>query len=394
MISIDDALRSYQQELSPLPPRPLPLAEAAGATLAEDLPSLIDLPRTTQSAMDGYALRGADLAHPPRSLPIAMTVAAGMNPPALAPGACARIFTGAPLPPGADTVIIQEQVRVANDQAHFAAAAIRGANVRQRGEEIRAGARILWSGTRLDAASLSLAAAGNHASLRCHPLPRVALLVTGDELRPAGSRLAPAQIPESNGVFLHHFLAEQGIFCPAPRLLGDDPGALGEALKTALADSDLVIVSGGASVGERDHSRRVAMTLGVREVFWSVAQKPGKPLSFGIAPGGPAVLILPGNPASVFVTAVVHLRAVLARLNGRPAPYLVRGKLAKALRSDPRRERLVRAAWRLDGEVGFEPLPNQASHMLGNLPACDVLLRVPANTDLPVGASLPAWPVR
>ena len=398
MISVDEALATIRQRLSPLPLEFLALSEAAGATLGADLASRIDLPPLTQSAMDGYAVRAADLAAArtdrPVVLPLGGTAAAGAAPPDLPPGSCARIFTGAGLPAGSDSVVIQETVIAEAETIRFTAPVGRGANVRQRGEEIRCGQRVLTAGMRLDAGSLALAAASNHASLPCHRRPLAAVLCSGDELRPPGSELASGEIAESNGVFLSTWLAAQGARPSPAQVIPDDPERLKAALCAALETHDLIVLSGGASVGDRDHSRAAAAAAGITEIFWKVAQKPGKPLSFGLGPAGQAVLILPGNPASVFACAVVHLGAALARLAGRPAPAHITGVLTKEVRADARRERLLRASLALDREVRFTPLPHQASHMLGNLPACDVLLRVPPGEALPAGAAVQAWRVR
>ncbi len=396
MLSLDEALAVYAGTLTPLPERMLALSDAHAQVLARDLLSTLPLPPMTQSAMDGYALRSADLqaatASAPLSLPLAFAIAAGQQPQALPPGTCARIMTGAPLPAGADTVEIQENVSAAGDRVQFRAAPPAGANVRQVGEELAQGQRVLPAGLRLNAQHLALAASVGHARLPCRGPVRAAVIVSGDELVAPGAARQPGQIYESNGHFLRHALHEQGVQCGPALHCPDDPARLRAALARALDEADLVLLSGGASVGDHDYSRAATRACGVSERFWKVAQKPGKPISFSLGPRGQALLILPGNPASVHACLQVHGRAVIAALRGQPAPSTVPGRLSAPLRADDRRERLVRAVAMVDADgLRFTPLPHQASHMLSNLARAQALLRLPAGRDLAAGATVQAW---
>ncbi len=389
MISLDRALACYREQLTALPAGRLTLEAALGAALAEPLGSRVDLPPFTQSAMDGYAVRSADLAGGDTLICDRTRAAAPVDEdPALAPGHCARIFTGAALPPGADAVVIQEEVSVSGDSVRFRGAPSPGANVRPRGEDCARGDVLLPAGLRLRPHHLALAAAAGHAELGVRPPPRVQVLVTGDELTPPGAALAHGQVYECNGSYLAAWLRAR--HCPVRTArCADDADALRAQIEAGLADADLVLVSGGASVGDRDYGRDAALAAGVREQFWKVAQKPGKPLWFGTR-GTQAVLILPGNPGSVFACAEIHLRAVLDGLQGVPAAVFRRGPLAASARADGRRERLLRARWREDGLL---PLGGQASHRLSNLAECDALLRIPAGQDLAPGTPVDWLPV-
>ena len=396
MLSLDEALQRYAQRLTPLPTDSAPLSRAHGLVLAEDVTALLPLPPMTQSAMDGYALRSTDVAAAtdarPVALPISGESAAGSQPCPLPPGRCMRIFTGAPLPAGADAVQIQENVSREDEAVVFAAPLKAGANVRQAGEEVHQGQVLLPAGTRLDARSLSIAASVGHAELRVHRRLRAAVIVTGDELVAPGSPRAGGQIFESNGTYLQHFLAELGADCASVNHCPDQPGPLRDAITQALSQADLLLLSGGASVGDRDFSRAAVTECGVVEDFWKVAQKPGKPLSFGLGPQGQCVFVLPGNPASVHACAQVHVRSAICRMQGAGPPPVVTARITHAQRGDGRREWLLRADYQLDADgLHVEVLPRQASHMLSNLSRARALLRIPAGAALAPGDPVQAW---
>ncbi len=396
MLTLDQALAIYAEALTPLPEQMLDLADAHGQVLARELASSLPLPPITQSAMDGYALRSADLraasGAAPVSLPLAFAIAAGQQAEELPPGTCARIMTGAPLPPGADTVEIQENVSRDGDRVQFRQHPPLGANVRQAGEEVAQGQVVLHAGLRLSASHLAIAASAGHARLCWRGPLRAAVIVSGDELVAPGTDRQPAQIYDSTGHFLRQALHEQGVHCGPAVRCPDVPARLQEALSQALDEADLILLSGGASVGDHDYSRAAARACGVTERFWKVAQKPGKPISFGLGPRGQALFILPGNPASVHACLQVHGRAAIAALRGQPAPATVTGRLTGPLRADERRERLVRAVATIGTKsLQFTPLPHQASHMLSNLARAQALLRVPAGQDLASGADVRAW---
>ena len=397
MLSLDQALAHYA-EITPLSGlESLALEHAHGRILARDLRSSVALPPMRQSAMDGYALNTHDLVAR-NSLPQQQSIAAGDAAQPLLPGHCARIFTGAPVPHGANAVEIQENVlRVdpANDnngEINFQHRVQISQNIREQGEEIASGQIVLPAGQRLDAQSLSIAANAGHPYLACRKRARVSIIVTGNELVAPGHSRNAHQIYESNGQFLRHFVAEQGAVLSGLEHCRDDLQALCEAVQKSLEHCDVLLISGGASVGDHDHSRAAVKASGVTETFWKVAQKPGKPISFGLGRNGQKVFVLPGNPASVYVCAMIHVRAALHALQGRTAPACVSGRSMLAIDADSSRTRLIRAGLSLEqGQLNFVPLPRQASHMSTNLASTLAILRIPAGHNIPRGGLINGW---
>ncbi len=396
MISLDQALQYYRTLPALSGIDTLPLSQALGYTLARPLRSQLDLPPMRQSAMDGYAIHREDLAststQQPLSLPIHQESAAGDDSQALPSGHCARIFTGAPVPAGADAVEIQENVTRQGDQALFSKPVMRRQNIRAQGEELSCGEQVLAAGTRLDAQNLSIAANAGHGHLACRRKTRIGVIVTGNELAQPGQAREAAQVYDCNGPFLRHFVAEADAQLSFMANSRDDLKQLTELIAQALGCSDVLFVTGGASVGDHDHSRAAAQACGVEEHFWKVAQKPGKPVSFGHGPQGQTVLIMPGNPASVYVAAMVHARPILHALQGRSCPQLISVRSEQAIPADQRRERLIRASLRIhNAQVWAVPLAKQASHMNSNLAHTQAILRVAAGQDVAAGAMLQAW---
>ena len=406
MIEIVQALALYASELQPLGVEFIAVATALDRVLATDVLASVDLPRFDQSAMDGYGLAAdnvsaATLEHP-RRLPIVQQIAAGAVPAdaSLLPGCCVRILTGAPVPPGVDTVIPQEQTTKESDQLVFTQPYPRGRNIRERGEELKAGTRVGTHGTRITPGLLAALINAGAVSLQVRQRPRLQILVSGDEVRPSGTPLAPGQIPDSNGPLLSAILTRWGYPAVSITHVGDTLEAVRSALSHAFASTDLIISTGGASVGDRDYLPMAAEALGVRRVLWKVAQKPGKPLYFGIresAAGRQALLALPGNPGAVLIGALIHLRRILDLLEGvaQPLPQWQQGKLAADVERDARRTRLVRMRMSLvDATVMLHPLPHQDSHMLSNLSTADVLVRIEAGAGVvKTGEQLPWIPL-
>lgn len=290
----------------------LPLAEASGRVLAEDLISTLDLPPWPNSAMDGYALRLADWSGEP--LVVSQRIFAGQAPEPLAAGTCARIFTGAPVPAGADCVEMQENAVVESDQrVRFTEPMVSGQNIRPQGQETTVGEQVLSAGTRLGPIELGLAASLGCASLDVVRKVRVAVLSTGDELVEPGQALGPGQIYNSNRVLLCGWLQRLGCEVLDAGILPDDLPATRERL-AQLSDVDLILSTGGVSVGEADF-----LGIALREdgelALWKLAIKPGKPLTFGHYRGVP-VIGLPGNPASTLVTFALLARPYLLRRQG------------------------------------------------------------------------------
>lgn len=382
MISVDEALMRIFAAVPRLGAETLPLAEAAGRVLAASLTAGHSQPPFDASAMDGYAVRAAD-AMPGRPLRLIGTAQAGqrfsgmMN-----PGQCVRIFTGAPLPIGADAVVMQELATANGNEISFAGPVLPGQSVRQRGSDFSEGTVLLPPGTPLTPARLMLAAAGNRPQATVTRRPRIALLATGDELVPAGTPLGPDQIVASNTLGL------AALFAPvAPELIdlgivADDPAALRAALRRAFGlGIDVLVTTGGASVGERDFVQEALRALEVRLDFWKIAMRPGKPLMFGTR-GETLVFGLPGNPVSALVTATVVVLPALRRLIGQTDPFGTRLRLPLAAplpANGPRRH--YRRARIEPAPGGSQALPSSEtdSAHIASLAAADALIVQPEN---------------
>lgn len=382
MLPLADALAAYGRELQALPVESVPLSQALHRVLREPLIAKTDLPRHSQSALDGYVLTQEDAAAAPISLRIVDSIAAGdtrsLRP--LQRGEAQRILTGARVPPNAGAVVAQERTEIHGAEVRIAKPLATGANIRWQGEEKKSGEILAPAGLRLNAAHLAAAAIAGYGQLQVTRAPRISVLVTGDELREAGSVLADGHIWDSNGPLVMNWLAAGGYGAQCQRL-HDDEAATQAALAHALKENDLVLTTGGVSVGDRDYILPCAERLGVRRVFWEVAQKPGKPLYFGLHKTT-ALLGIPGNPAAVLVCLALHVRLLLAVLEGvtPAAPAWQQGVLTQTLKSDSQRDRLVRMQQSSDnqGRVSLMPLPNQDSHMLSNLLIANALAHLPA----------------
>ena len=312
--ALDRILRSIA-DVAPLPVERVPLAEALGRAIATDVVAPRPLPAFDNAQMDGYALRAADAPRPGVRLPVAFEVFAGDGRGReLPPGSCARIFTGAPLPPGADAVEMQEEVRRSGRHATFRREAVAGRFVRPAGQDVAAGTVALPAGLEVDPGAIGLAAALGFPELPVRRRPRVGILATGDEIVPLGGVPAAGQVFESNGHQLAAACVEAGAVPVRLPVAGDDPGSLARALKAARGLDALVSI-GGVSVGERDLVRAGLAGSGARLDFWRVAMRPGKPVAFGRW-DRMAVFGLPGNPASSLVTFELFVRPALRALGG------------------------------------------------------------------------------
>ena len=320
MMPVDEALERIIRKLPALGAETVPLSAANGRVLAKPLVSTHNQPPFDSSAMDGYAVR-ADEVFPGKPLKLAGTAQAGARfIGMMQPGQCVRIFTGAPLPIGADSVIIQEDATANGNQISFAKAVKPGANVRKQGFDFRRGAELLPAGTALTPQMLSLAAGANQPRLTVTRRPRIAILATGDELVPPGTPLGPDQIVASNSYGLSALLAPYAEDILDLGIVADDKPKLDAKLLEAFdAGVDILITTGGASVGERDYVQEVLKDLGVELDFWKLRMRPGKPLMFGTR-GKTLVFGLPGNPVSALVTATVILKPALRALLGHAAP--------------------------------------------------------------------------
>jgi molybdopterin molybdotransferase len=367
-------------DVAPLPPERVPLGEALGRALAQDLVAGADLPPFDASTMDGYALRSADATRAGARLPIAFEVFAGEPAPGPLPaGACCRIFTGAALPSGADAVEQQEQVRRSGRAAVFARAAQRGRFVRRRGSDVAAGSVAAPAGELVDPGTIALAAGLGHAELHVRRRPRLVILPTGDELVPLGRVPRPGQIVETNGHALAAAARDAGAEPTLLPAVGDDPEALARAL-AAVRGADVLVTVGGVSVGERDLVRGALTAAGARLDFWRVALRPGKPFTFGRW-GAAAVFGLPGNPASALVTFELFVRPALRALAGLAGTGRLRvtARLAAAQEKPPELEVYLRARLRA-GRRGLVaiPLASQSSGDLSSTAGLDALAVLPA----------------
>jgi molybdopterin molybdotransferase len=387
MISFDEAIRRLTEVARPLGRESVPLAEAAGRVLAAPVVAGIDSPPADASAMDGYAVREADL--PGRLRLIGESFAGGGFEGALAAGTCVRIFTGAPVPAGADRVVIQEVTARDGDRVTVAERPGPARYIRARGSDFRAGDVLLEAGRRLDPRALVAAAAADVAEVETWRPPRVLVLATGDELAPPGqARSRPGAIPESVSLGVMTLADAWGGRSLESQLLADDLPGLEQSAGEALEQSDLVVVTGGASVGERDFAQAMFAGHGLDLIFSKVAIKPGKPVWLGRA-GSTLVLGLPGNPTSAMVTARLLLAPLVAGLAGRAATLAWRTlPLAAPLPACGDRETFHRA--RLT-EAGAVPLANQDSGAQRALAEADILVRSrPQDPDRQAGDAIEA----
>lgn len=390
LLPVDDLDRIIAERIVPVPEiEAVTLAQARGRTLARDIHAPIDLPPFDNSAVDGYAVRHADLA--PQS-ETALTVAerltagrAAAQP--IAPGTAVRIFTGAPMPEGADTVFMQEDVRAEAGKVIVPPGLKPGANRRRAGEDIRAGSVALPAGRILSVADIALASALGLTGLPVRRRIRVALFSTGDELAEPGRPLARAQLYDANRSLLGGLIEALGATVTDLGILRDDPATLAPALKAAAGGHDLVLTSGGVSTGEADHVRDAVEAVGSL-VFWRIAIKPGRPVAMGVIPGttggtGAAFVGLPGNPVAAFVTFVRVVRPLIMRLSGAHAPALVTLPVRAAFgyRKKSGRREYVRVALRRteDGVVEAVKHRQDGAGVLTSLTETDGLVELPEN---------------
>jgi molybdopterin molybdotransferase len=388
LLSLEEAQRRILERVVRLPGEQVALQDAAGRVTAADVESCVDLPPFDSSAMDGFALRAAET---PGRLPVVERIAAGRPASrALAAGEAMAIATGAAVPEGADAVIPIEYVVERGNEIEIAEQVEPGADIRPRGGDVRAGQVVVSSGMRLGPAQLGALAAAGVADIPTTARPRAAVLSTGTELRPPGTELEPGQIYEANGVLLAAQLATAGAEVERLEPVADDEAAHRAALQAGL-EADVLVSSGGVSVGPHDLVRSVGGELGVEEVLWGVAVKPGKPLSFGVR-GRTLVFGLPGNPVSCLVCFELFVRPAVLALQGlaEPLPRFEPGRLAKSVRPNQARTELVRARSRIvDGEVELEAVSGQESHMIARAAGADTLILVPAGSEeLAAGSSI------
>jgi molybdopterin molybdotransferase len=388
LLTFEEAQQLVLSRVRRLEPEPVRIEDAAGRFLAETARSAVDLPPFPSSAMDGFAVRAGDT---PGELPIVFRIAAGHPAPrALEPGEAMAIATGGVVPEGADAVIPIEYVVDRDNEVEIRTVVARGDNVRPAGGDVRAGAMVVEAGTRLGPAQIGALAAAGVAEVVCVRAPRAAVLVTGTELRAPGEKLGPGEIYEANGLIVGAQLVGAGAAVERLAAVADDADAHRDALQRAL-EADVVVTTGGVSVGPHDLVRGIEAELGVEEVFWRVAVKPGKPVSFGVR-DRTLVFGLPGNPVSALVGFQLFVQPAVLALQGAadPLPRFSPGVLARAVRRNPERDELLRAtAEATDGAMVVDPVSGQESHMIARASTADSLLLVPRGEgELEAGSSV------
>lgn len=368
MLTLDEALARLLEAVRPLAGNEsLSTFDALGRVLAEDVASLLDVPPADNTSMDGYALRAVDVPVAGAVLAVGQRVPAGSVGDALAAGTAARIFTGAPIPTGADAVVMQEQCEAVEGGVRVNVVPEAGQWIRRRGEDVRRGGVVLARGARLTPQALGLAASVGAATLAVARRPRVALFSTGDELVMPGEALRPGAIYNSNRFTLSGLVRTFGCEVIDLGIVPDTLAATRAALRRAAVGCDLIVSSGGVSVGEEDHLRPAVQAEG-RVDLWQVAIKPGKPLAFGEVrreDGSSAWFLgLPGNPVSSFITFLLAVRPLLLRLQGAsPAPPVALwGEAAFDWPRPDRRREFLRV--RRDAEGTLALFPNQSSGVL------------------------------
>lgn len=391
MLSVDEARAQILAAVSKMPTERVALSEACGRVLAEDVWADMPIPPFSNSAMDGYAVIAADTqgasAESPAALQVIGDLPAGRVFEGMVQrGTAVRIMTGAPVPDGADAVVMVEETTCVGNQVFIRRAAKPGENIRLAGEDIRDGEQLLAPGTRLSPAQVGLCALAGKAEVLVHRIPSVSVVSTGDELVEPGKPLRPGQIRNSNLYTLMAQVVEVGARLHSACHIPDEPDALRQALATA-AEADVVLTSGGVSVGDYDFVKRVLSEEG-QVAFWQVAMKPGKPLVFGSLRGKP-MFGLPGNPVSSMVTFEVMVRPALRKIMGESHWYRpeVSAVLQAPVRHKPGRREFVRAITRFT-DHGYETRPTgeQGSGILTSMARANSLVIVPEEQgDLTAG---------
>ena len=403
LMSLDDALTTLLAHISPLAStESVATLDADGRILAQDVVSSLQVPAFDNASMDGYAVRSADVQQAGVALTVTQRIPAGHFGQPLAPGQAARIFTGAPVPSGADAIVMQEQTEPAEqtDQVRFVAAAQPGQWIRRSGEDVRQGDTVLKRGQKLGPAELGLAASLGLAHLQVMSRPKVALFSTGDELVMPGD-VAPADMPpgaiyNSNRFFLRALLHRLGCEVSDLGIVPDRREATVAALKTAADHHDLIVTSGGVSVGEEDHVKPAVQSLGALSL-WQIAMKPGKPFAYGhvrreTATGLAHFVGLPGNPVSSFMTFLLLVKPLILALQGAEQRAPVRMSLPAHFelpKADKRREFL---RVRRNASGGLDLFPNQSSGVLTSVVWGDGVVDNPAGQTIAHGDLVTFWP--
>lgn len=388
-ITLEEAQRFVIERTAKLEAERVPIERAFGRVLSQAAAAHCDLPPFPSSAMDGYAVRAEDITTLPVSLSLAGAAPAGSpSDRALGPGEAIAISTGGVVPDGANAVVPLELAHASDGVVEVVQGVPPGANVRPRGGDVTAGATVLPPGRLLGAAQVGALAAAGVTELQCTKRPRIGILVTGSELRKPGEELRAGELYESNGLMLAALATGAGAVPAQLGVVVDDEQAHRSAMEKALLGFDMLVTSGGVSVGPHDLVRRVQAELRVEEVFWRVAIKPGRPVAFGVRRDH-LVFNLPGNPVSALVCFELLVRPAINVLLGLPDPLprYARGRVAASVRQNAERDEFVRARTSVRGEdVVLEPLSGQESHMIVSAAQADALFHVPrGDGELPAG---------
>jgi molybdopterin molybdotransferase len=405
MIDVDEAFDLLERSTVPLEAETRPLEAALGRVSASVVTSELALPPFAQSAMDGWAVRAADLKEAGEEAPVGLEIVGEVpagrleDPPTIGAGQAARIFTGATVPDGADAVVRQERAERRGDRVVIGRAVPEGKDIRPIGEEMEAGRRLVEPGERLDERHLAALSMTGHPEVRVRPDPEIALLVSGDEVVAPTEPLRAGEIYDANTPFVTGLLERTGYPSVDVLHIRDEADEVRRELDEALTAYDLVVSTGGVSVGDYDFLPRTAEELGAEEVFWKISQKPGKPVFFAVRDRTP-FLGLPGNPGAVFVGAHLYLNRLLDALEGvaEPRPDFRTGRLAGPV--DRSSSRLRWAGCRVthspEGTVDLDPIGRGTAHRMSQLYRADALARIDAGDGeaktgrrvrwLPVGA--------
>ncbi len=377
MLAVAEARQRILDAFSPLPAEQVSLTDALGRVMAEDLASRRTQPPMAVSAMDGYAVRAADTANVPATLEVVGAApAGGAHQGEIGPGQCVRIFTGGPVPPGADAIVIQEDTVAEDNLVAVKVSVPVGHYVRPAGLDFQEGNILIKAGKTISARDIGLAAAMNRPWLMVHRQPRVAILATGDEVVMPGDPVGPNQIVSSNGLALAAFVQARGGIPISLGIAPDNRDALA-SMASGARGADLLVTTGGVSVGEHDLVQSVLGEAGLDLDFWQIAMRPGKPLLFGHVHGTP-VLGLPGNPVSSLVCAIIFMLPALDRMQGVISTAQPRksARLTMPLGENDRREDYLRAQLSYDSTGGplVTPFPKQDSSMFSRLAHADCLV--------------------
>ena len=401
MLNYEDARALVFQNVKPLEKYTRPLTESQGLALSEDISAPHGMPSFDNSAVDGYAVQAADLAEASTGNPVLLKIlgyisAGDSGEEQMCSGQCVQIATGAPLPPGANTVVMVEDIGVEGSHVSFTQSIPEKENVRYQGEDISEGDAIIPAGTVIGPAQIATLATFGYSQVPVHRVPKVSIVSTGSELVDVVGQPQAGQIRESNRFMLAGMVKQESCELLKISMVPDLPQVLKEAFEEAL-QADVTLISGGMSVGDKDFARPILKELGVEEIFWKIKFKPGKPLFFGRR-GKTWIFGLPGNPASSYVLFEEFVRPVLRKMMGR---RILEESMVKAILDVPitktyKRQHFMRGVLHVvNGEFRVRPLTFQGSHSIGSMVRSNALIRVEADSQaLPAGSKVSVRPLR